>query len=407
MEVKVHYIVYQVSGLIGHYICPLNWLNWLTGLLNWVKPIKPIDMGVMLEPYRGHKTRYRCPQCGKSGKFTRYIDESGEYIGEDVGRCDRETSCGYHKTPKDHFKDNPTRVERWPSRPRYVEPERPIDFLPRELMMETLRGYEQNNFYLFLRDLIGEDGSRQLMRRYNVGTSRHWPGATIFWQVDKSERVRQLKLMLYNPKTGKRMKSEDPAMKWDYISGRYREDVGGPDKSLIYGKFIQGGRFKEYNLKQCLFGESLLQGKGRVAIVESEKTCLFASHNFPDLTWIATGGSNGAGFSRPEVCRVLQGREVILFPDLGKYDDWCRKALEIQKSVSCKIIVSDLLEAHAGEMERMEGYDLADYIIANNGPQNGNTEVHQPCREEDAILPAIPANTGQGLWSPLAGFEGF
>jgi hypothetical protein len=55
----------------------------------------------------------------------------------------------------------------------------------------------------------------------------------------------------------------------------------------------------------------------------------------------------------------------------------------------------------------MEGYDLADYIIANNGPQNGNTEVHQPSGEEDAILPAIPANTGQGLWSPLAGFEGF
>jgi hypothetical protein len=259
-------------------------------------------------------------------------------------------------------------------------------------MMETLRGYDKNYFVQSLRSLLGEQSARNLVERYHVGTSRHWPGANVFWQVDSAGRVRQLKLMLYNPETGKRVKADTPAMQWDYISGQYREDIGGQDKSKIYGKFIQGGKFKEYNLNQCLFGEHLLREEGRVAIVESEKTCIIASHYFPDLTWLATGGSNGAGFTKPNVCRVLDGREIVLFPDLGQYDNWVKKAREIQSIISCKVIVSDLLEANAGEEERQKGWDLADYLIASNGQELPSNE-----------MPVSPA----GQWQPLEDFELF
>lgn len=349
-------------------------------------------MAVMLEPYGGGKTRYRCPRCGRSREFSRYIDEKGEYISEDVGRCNKEDSCGYHKKPKDHFIENPRSEwsREWRNQPKF--PDKPTDYLPHELMTQTMRGYEQNNFYLFLRNLIGEDSAKCQMKKYNVGTSRHWQGGNVFWQVDINGKVRQLKLMVYNPETGKRIKKDSPAIKWDHISETYRVDVGGQDKSLVYGKFIQGGKFKDLNLKQCLYGEDLLRSKGRVAIVESEKTANIADHYLKDFIWLATGGSNGAGFTKPEVCRVLKDRDIVLFPDLGKFDKWNEKAREIQRIIPCKIIVSDLLETHAGPEDRVEGLDIADYLIANNNPINMSKK-------------SLPYNGGQ--WVPLDGFEGF
>ena len=361
-------------------------------------------MAVMLEPYGGGKTRHRCPKCGRSREFSRYIDEKGEYISEDVGRCNKEDSCGYHKKPKDHFIENPRSEwsREWRHQPKV--PDKPTDYLPHELMTQTMKGYEQNNFYLFLQNLIGEVSAKHQMKKYNVGTSRHWQGSTVFWQVDTTCRLRQLKIMLYNPHTGKRVKSDISAMKWDYISNQYREDIGGQDKSLIYGKYIQGGKFKNSNLQQCLFGEHLLKTLKRVALVESEKTAIIASHYFPDLTWLATGGTNGAGFTKPNVCKVLHGREVILFPDLGQFEKWSVKAKELQRVISCKIVVSDLLENHAGQIEREKGYDLADFLVANNTPQCDNIAPEIQLAD-DVSRNAISQD--QGKWMPLEGFEGF
>ncbi len=56
---------------------------------------------------------------------------------------------------------------------------------------------------------------------------------------------------------------------------------------------------------------------------------------------------------------------MVLFPDLGQYEKWMGKAQRIQKNISCKIIVSDLLEKNAGGEERAKGWDLADYLLAN------------------------------------------
>jgi hypothetical protein len=62
----------------------------------------------ILEPYKGMNTRYRCPSCQQKDKtFTLYIDtETGEHIHPTVGRCNRESNCGYHLTPKQYFETN-------------------------------------------------------------------------------------------------------------------------------------------------------------------------------------------------------------------------------------------------------------------------------------------------------------
>ena len=60
-----------------------------------------------LETYRGTKSRHTCPACNSKGVFVRYVGDGGEYLSFDVGRCNRESKCGYHKKPKQFFLDNP------------------------------------------------------------------------------------------------------------------------------------------------------------------------------------------------------------------------------------------------------------------------------------------------------------
>src|SRR5690554_4535334 len=43
--------------------------------------------------------KYHCPECNKK-TFVRYIDtETGNYLPEQYGRCDRENNCAYHLNP--------------------------------------------------------------------------------------------------------------------------------------------------------------------------------------------------------------------------------------------------------------------------------------------------------------------
>lgn len=73
----------------------------------------------VMSEYRFHLQKYRpgsktaCPECGRKACFTRYIDETGEIsFPGNVGKCDHINSCGYHYTPKEYFRDNPTVKER-------------------------------------------------------------------------------------------------------------------------------------------------------------------------------------------------------------------------------------------------------------------------------------------------------
>ena len=60
-----------------------------------------------LQKYKGTATRHTCPSCGDKRSFTYYVDESGTPLHPSVGRCNHESSCGYHYTPKEYFHDHP------------------------------------------------------------------------------------------------------------------------------------------------------------------------------------------------------------------------------------------------------------------------------------------------------------
>lgn len=317
------------------------------------------DHRYILEPYRGMNTRYRCPGCQQRDKtFSLYIDtETGGHIAPGVGRCNRESNCGYHYTPKQYFQDNPAIIGSTPQpkayRPKPVTPQpKPFSYIPVEVFKGSLKGHETNHFVKFLIDLFGVEVANQLISRYFIATSKHWEGAAVFWQIDTKGRVRTGKIMLYSPATGKRVKEPFNHITW--VHKALKQPV--------------------FELKQCLFGEHLLQDKTKpVAIVESEKTAIIASVYLPQFLWLAVGSLTNLNAER---CSVLNGRTVILFPDLNGFEKWNIKAKEL--SHIARIIVSDLLERKATETERKQGLDLADYLIRFHYKDFAQTEQISP-----------------------------
>lgn len=316
------------------------------------------DYKYQLEPYKGMNTRYRCPSCGKNGKFAMYINvETREYINGIVGRCERIENCGYHYAPKQYFEDNGIQHELKPFSPRiptkHIRKE--ISLIDKSILESSLNGYDKNNFIEFLIGKFGHDVTTSVIIKYMIGTSKCWEGSTVFWQVDKNKNIRTGKIMLYSRSNGKRVRKPFDHIQWAH-------------KALKTANF---------NLEQCFFGEHLLAGSSKpVAIVESEKSAIISSIYFPNYDWIACGSAQGLNKAK---CRVLKGKQVILFPDLKEADKWQEKANEL--SVITNITVSTLLEDNATHEEIEQGLDIADFLLRYNPAEflqsirAGKTEV--------------------------------
>ncbi|TXD45757.1 DUF6371 domain-containing protein, partial [Polaribacter sp. IC063] len=141
--------------------------------------------------------KFVCPKCNKK-TFVKLVEfKTGNYLSDEFGRCDRETNCRYHSTPKSEFK-NFYEV-------KYIAPAEPSlhDY---NLVIQSGRNYKQNNFIQFLNSVFTIDEVKNAVSKYLIGTSKHWNGATIFWQIDENEKVRHGKVMLFNFETGKRQK---------------------------------------------------------------------------------------------------------------------------------------------------------------------------------------------------------
>jgi len=253
----------------------------------------------ILEPYKGVCTRHTCPNCHRKRCFSKYIDtEKRIQFPDYVGRCDHEQKCGYHFTPRDYFERHPSEKEKLSEDNlrsyapiKEVEP-KATSYIDLDIVNQSLQRYPENKLFQFLSAQFGEAETLKLMKKYKVGTSKHWDGATVFWQMDYQNRVRTGKIMLYNPTTGKRIKEPYNHVTWVH-SVLHKED---------------------YNLKQCFFGEHLLpEDKSRpVALVESEKTAIIASYHLPQFLWIAQ--VERTVVSTLTACPFLQEEALCYFP---------------------------------------------------------------------------------------------
>ncbi len=288
--------------------------------------------------------KYFCPNCGRK-RFVRYIDTvTGKLLPGQYGRCDREDSCRYHLKPgKQGFSKQLFRPSSKNSVAKIIS-----SYVPPELLIKSLKQQAKNNFISYLGTLFPSSTVDELVQRYHIGSSDHWPGATIFWQIDLHGRIRAGKVMLYELLTGKRVKEPFNHVTWVHCIEK----------------------LNPFNLKQCLFGEHLLNQHPDkpIAITESEKTAVIASGIFPEFIWMATGQKNGLSIQK---MLILARHRVILFPDLGVYEKWQAKAREIKLRIpTISIATNNLIEITATNGEIEKGLDLADYLIHQSDVTN-------------------------------------
>jgi Domain of unknown function (DUF6371) len=314
-----------------------------------------------LQKYKGISTRHTCPSCGQKQSFTLYLDSTtNNPIHQTVGKCNRESKCGYHYTPKQYFMDNPSpsvdtrhATSNIPNTTKQIAPPQPAGTIPFSFV-EKSTSY-RSNFVRFLCEILTDEQIHSIGENYALGATKN--KEVIFWQIDIHGKVRTGKIMQYNSETGRRLKHESGAIDW------------------VHNKLKKSGSLPEdYNLQQCFFGEHLLKlyPNKPVAIVESEKSALIASAVFPDLVWLGAGNLNGLSI---EKCQVLKGRNVTLFPDLGAFEKWNQKTVEIQKHINCKISLSTLLENEATDTDRVNGFDIADYLIEELKNNTNQTQI--------------------------------
>ncbi len=332
-----------------------------------------------LMKYRGKASRLTCPSCGRPHCFSPYVDANEQIVGEEYGRCDHESSCGYVKYPPSEynpFKRRNSGGEDWRKAPEWAKRSQPrpkpkiaekpqpkmlpsgeLCTIPMETVLKTVRTKPVSHFLLFLLTFLTPEQVIYLVQEYRLGVTKNLD--VIFYQFDIAGRCRTGKVMSYNPETGHRIKDPNARTPITWVHSLLKQ---------------QGLLPQEWELTQCLFGEHLLKlyPEKVVALVESEKTAVICSALRPECIWLATGGK-GQLNDRVE---VLQGRKIVAFPDVDGYDVWVEKASE---RPHLHIAVSDYLEKSATQVQRDAHIDIADILIAEM--QAGNAGISSPRTE--------------------------
>ena len=299
-----------------------------------------------LQKYKGISSRHTCPQCGRPHEFVLYVDESGNKLSDNVGRCNRESSCGYHYTPKQYFLDHPeARGGKTWQEELQAEVDRRVKAqlctIPDDVVRRTIKYNRDSNFITFLRTLFDPVVIEGLIDEYRLGVARN--GSVIFYQLDIKGRCRTGKIMQYDPETGHRIKDEN-------VPGRI---------TWVHSLMKKLGQLPEsWELSQCLFGEHLLAEypDKPVALVESEKTAVICAGLMPKFIWLATGGKSQIN----DRLLVLKGRKVVAYPDVDGFQEWTEKLARYEE---LHITVSPILQQEATPEDLENHIDIADWLI--------------------------------------------
>ena len=385
--------------------------------------------------------KHPCPDC-KEKTFVLYIDtESGDYLPEKYGRCDRESKCGCLRLPpleticyyvqidnikiisdkavlitqrdieqvipkvtileetetglyvaeyflndKDNRSWTPLKISFDSNDKKYFQANnisfKPHNNEPKPLTkIETVffdfdtfkrtldpERYEKNMFIqnLFYRVQFPfeVDEVIKVIQLYRLGTvtNGYMSGANTFPFIDKNQDVRAIQV--------KQFDKNNHTTGTDFLHSIIEKHHTRNKKPLP--EWLEAYTKQEKRIS-CLFGEHLLNKypNNPVALVEAPKTAIYGTLYFglpestEDFIWLAVYNKSSFSFDK---LKVLQGRFVYVFPDLSKdgntFKEWETKAKEYETRLpKTRFIFSDLLEQLAPERGKIEGNDLADYLI--------------------------------------------
>lgn len=326
--------------------------------------------------------KHNCPACNIKS-FVRYIDtETGDYLPEQYGRCDRESKCSYHLNPyidgyakeiglqaKGNSFGAANSHKLWQNMelPQPITEAVHFDF---DTFKQTLAPdrYEYNTFIqnMFYRVQFPFEVNEvtRAIQLYRLGTvaNGYRSGANTFPFIDIKGNVRAIQV--------KQFDEQNHTTGTDFLHSIIEKHHTRNNKPLP--EWLKAYTRQDKRIS-CLFGEHLLSKyhSNPVALVEAPKTAVYGTLYFglPETPespiWLAVYNKSSFSFDK---IKVLQGRNVFVFPDLSKdgstFNEWKTKAMEYEKRLpGTRFIFSDLLEQLAPEADRHEGNDLADYLI--------------------------------------------
>lgn len=361
--------------------------------------------------------KYTCPSCGKK-RFVKYVDlETGNYLDENYGRCDREAACSYWLNPynnnqnKDSFNKiknlNNFSLTNVSNLPTSIKTE----FIPPQILEDTMNeeGYHYNKFLNNLCDNIDfpfpvVDVSKVILL-YNLGTitEGYMKNAITFPFIDAKNRIRAIQVKKFN-------ESNHTIGKPDFIHSILDKqyEISGLKKPQWLIRYLMNDK-----KVSCLFGEHLLSKyeTNPIALVEAPKSAIYGTlyFGFPDnpdnMLWLAVYSLRSLTH---EKCKSLKGRDVYLFPDLSKggtaFKLWKKRAKELEQSIpGLRITISPLLEDSADEKEREQGLDIADYLIKLDWRKFRKLDQIKPGTESEvsnsSVRSEFSANQNKTLFS--------
>ena len=325
--------------------------------------------------------KHRCPDCNKK-TFVKYIDtETGDYLPEQYGRCDRESKCSYHLNPyldgyakaiQEQEKGNYTALPNWKPQPKKAMPQPQTEpvFFDLETFKRTLEPsrYEKNTFIQNLLTNVPfpfeAEQITKVIQLYRLGTvaNGYRAGANTFPFIDINQNVRAVQV--------KQFDEQNHTTGTDFLHSIIEKHHTRNNKPLP--EWLKAYTKQDKRIS-CLFGEHLLNKypNNPVALVEAPKTAVYGTLYFgtpespENFVWLAVYNKSSFSFDK---LKVLQGRFVYVFPDLSKdgntFKEWEAKAKEYESRLhGTRFIFSDLLEQKATPEQKAQGADIADILI--------------------------------------------
>lgn len=285
--------------------------------------------------YRHRADKPDCPSCGKSHRFSQYIDLlTGLPVGPGIGKCDRVNHCCYWLTPREYFASHPEEREEYYAKASTIkcepEAEPPREYLPDTGLAPYMVTFRRSNFGQWLSRIApSAEALERTAKAFQLTASVR--GAIVFWYIDDSGRKCQGKMMWYG------------------TDGHRR----GGASTVSYEMAKRGLMKANVNMQKCLYGVQQIASRhiDTVYVVESEKTAIVMTMLHPEYIWLATGGCS---MLNRQVLGPLHDRRVMLIPDSGMYGKWIEA---VRKSGLRYYHVSKMMEQYEANT------DIADIVL--------------------------------------------